>query len=355
MIYKVLVVGVGNMGSSHARAYNKIDRFNLVGLVSRTLEKRIKLSKELNNTPHYDDFDYALEHTKPDIVSINSYTESHKEFAIKSLNYGAHIFIEKPLAENIEDAQEIIDLAKKNNKKIVVGYILRYHPTWKRFVDLSQKLGSPLVMRMNLNQQSSENQWIIHKNLMKSTSPIVDCGVHYVDIMCKMTKSKPKYVNAIGVNLSDEISNDMYNYGHLQLVFEDGSIGWYESGWGPMISQTAFFVKDVIGPNGSVSIVEPSENTNIKSSEVDSHTKTNMLLIHNQERDNKGVFLNQDQYINTEDEPNHDELCEIEQRYLLKVIDENLDITQDMVDVINSMKIVLAADKSIRTGKQIKI
>jgi predicted dehydrogenase len=190
---------------------------------------------------------------------------------------------------------------------------------------------------------------------MKSTSPIVDCGVHYVDIMCKMTKSKPKYVNAIGVKLSDEISNDMYNYGHLQLVFEDGSIGWYESGWGPMISQTAFFVKDVIGPNGSVSIVEPSENTNIKSSEVDSHTKTNMLLIHNQERDNKGVFLNQDQYINTEDEPNHDELCEIEQRYLLKVIDENLDITQDMVDVINSMKIVLAADKSIRTGKQIKI
>ena len=59
--------------------------------------------------------------------------------------------------------------------------------------------------------------------------------------------------------------------------------------------------------------------------------------------------------VNTEDEPNHDELCEIEQRYLLKVIEENLDITQDMVDVINSMKIVLAADKSIRTGKQIII
>jgi hypothetical protein len=80
-----------------------------------------------------------------------------------------------------------------------------------------------------------------------------------------------------------------------------------------------------------------------------------MLLIHNQERDDKGVFLNQDQYINTEDEPNHDELCEIEQRYFLKVIDEDLDITQDMVDVVNSMKIVLAADKSIRTGKQIEI
>ena len=44
-------------------------------------------------------------------------------------------------------------------------------------------------MRMNLNQQSSESQWIVHKNLMKSTSPIVDCAVHYVDVMCQMTKS----------------------------------------------------------------------------------------------------------------------------------------------------------------------
>ena len=57
--------------------------------------------------------------------------------------------------------------------------------------------------------------------------------------------------------LTNEIAEDMYNYGHLQVVFEDGSIGWYESGWGPMISETAFFVKDVFGPKGSVSIVEP--------------------------------------------------------------------------------------------------
>ena len=86
-------------------------------------------------------------------------------------------------------------------------------------------------MRMNLNQQSSGDQWIIHKNLMNSTSPLVDCGVHYVDIMCQMTKSKPVYVNAVGARLTDEIDEKMYNYGHLQVVFEDGSIGWYESGW----------------------------------------------------------------------------------------------------------------------------
>ena len=355
MIYNVLVVGVGNMGKAHAKAYYKIDEFNLVGLVARSPEKRNLLSKELGNVPQFDDFDKALKETKPDIVSINSYTETHKDFAIKSLNSGAHIFIEKPLAENIKDAEEIISLAKKKNKKILVGYILRHHPTWKKFIKLSHNLGSPLVMRMNLNQQSSGDQWTVHKNLMNSTSPIVDCGVHYVDVMCQMTKSKPLYVNAVGARLTEEIASDMYNYGHLQITFEDGSIGWYEAGWGPMISQTAFFVKDVIGPNGSVSIVEPLDNNDIKSDEIDSHTKTNLLLIHNEKRDKNGMFLNPDRYINIEDEPDHNTLCELEQRYLLKIIEEDIDISQEMKDVINSMKIVLAADKSIKTGKQVQV
>lgn len=355
MIYNVLVVGVGNMGKAHAKAYYKIDEFNLVGLVARSPEKRNQLSKELGNLPQFDDFDKALKETKPDIVSINSYTETHKDFAIKSLNSGAHIFIEKPLAENIKDAEEIICLAEKKNKKILVGYILRHHPTWKKFIKLSHNLGSPLVMRMNLNQQSSGDQWTVHKNLMNSTSPIVDCGVHYVDVMCQMTKSKPLYVNAVGARLTEEIASDMYNYGHLQITFEDGSIGWYEAGWGPMISQTAFFVKDVIGPNGSVSIVEPSDNNVIKSDEIDSHTKTNLLLIHNEKRDENGMFLNPDRHINTEDEPDHNTLCELEQRYLLKIIEEDIDISQEMKDVINSMKIVLAADKSIKTGKQVEV
>ena len=354
-VYKVLVVGVGNMGSAHARAYSKIDQFELVGLVARTPERRKKLSLELGNIKEYDNFDIALNDSKPDVVSINTYTESHKEYAVKSLKSGAHIFIEKPLAENIEDAEEIINEAKKQNKKIVVGYILRHHPTWKKFISISQGLGSPLVMRMNLNQQSSEDQWEVHKKLMNSTSPIVDCGVHYVDVMCQMTKSKPKYVNAIGANLTDEIKKDMYNYGHLQVVFENGSIGWYEAGWGPMISETAFFVKDVVGPKGSVSIVEPNSKGEIKSDKIDSHTKTSSLLIHNQDRDENGKFINDDIVINTKTEPDHLELCLLEQKHLLDVIQNDLDIDSDLDDVISSMKIVLAADKSIKSGKQVKV
>ena len=110
-------------------------------------------------------------------------------------------------------------------------------------------------MRMNLNQQSSGSFWGVHKALMRSTSPIVDCGVHYVDVMCQVTRAKPVAVHAVGARLTDEISPTMVNYGHLHLAFDDGSVGWYEAGWGPMISEAAFFVKDMIGPKGCVSIV----------------------------------------------------------------------------------------------------
>src|SRR6202000_2393228 len=88
---------------------------------------------------------------------------------------------------------------------------------------------------------------------------IVDCGVHYVDVMAQVTGAKPVKVHAIGARLTEEIPPGMYNYGQLQVTFDDGSIGWYEAGWGPMMSEVAFFVKDIIGPKGAVSIVMPQD------------------------------------------------------------------------------------------------
>lgn len=340
------------MGASHARAYYNISGYELVGIVSRSSnEKRQRLAEELGDVDQFNDFDAALQKTNPDVVSINSYTDTHKEYAIKSLKANAHVFVEKPLAETVEEAQEIIALAKEKNKKVVVGYILRQHPAWIKFIDIAKTLGSPLVLRMNLNQQSSGAEWETHKHLMKSTSPIVDCGVHYVDIMCQMTQSKPISVHAVGARLTDEIDEKMYNYGQLQVTFENGSVGWYEAGWGPMMSETAFFVKDVIGPNGCVSIVERQVDDTQLSSAVDDHTKTNKLLVHSQERNAAGTFVKKDEYINTSDEPNHQDLCNLEQQYLLKTIQEDIDLSKHLNEALESMRIVLAADESIRTGK----
>lgn len=353
---RVLVAGCGNMGASHARAYHKMPEFEIVGLVSRGPSSRHALGQELGGLPEFSDYYQALAATKPDVVSINTYPETHAPYAKAALEAGCHVFCEKPLAETVEQAQSIVDIARAGGRKLVVGYILRVHPAWQKFIEIARTLGKPLVMRMNLNQQSHGASWTFHKNLMDSMSPIVDCGVHYVDVMCQMTGAKPVRVSAIGARLSDELKPGMYNYGQLQVSFDDGSVGWYEAGWGPMMSEVAFFVKDVVGPTGCVSIVkDPNEATAGGSADIDSHTKTNCIRVHRAALDASQEFARSDEFINTEDEPDHQGLCDREQAFLLRAIQQDLDLSDHMHDAVSSLRIVLAADESVRTGQVVTL
>lgn len=352
---RILVVGCGNMGASHATAYHRMPEFEICGLVARG-DSKVKLNKALDaNYPLFEDFDFALKTTHPDAVCISTYPDTHEEFALKALEAGCHIFIEKPLADTVLGCEKIIAKAHQTGKKVVVGYILRHHPSWMRFIEEAQKMGKPLVMRMNLNQQSQGYMWDVHRNLMKSLSPIVDCGVHYIDVMCQMTRSKPVWVSAIGARLTEDIAIDNYNYGQLQIRFEDGSVGWYEAGWGPMISETAFFVKDVFGPKGSVSIVAKDAGAAGKSDHVDSHTKTESIRVHHAAIDDQNIFLKKDEWIDMADEPDHQELCDREQRYFLKAIRENIDLTDHMNDALNSLRIAFACNNSVKTGAVVRL
>lgn len=352
---RVLVVGCGNMGASHAVAYQQIDGFEICGIVSTGKSKEVLNEKLGGGYPLYNDFESGLEATKPDAVCISTYPDTHEAFAVKALEKGCHVFIEKPLADTVQGAMRVAAAAKKAGRKLVVGYILRHHPSWERFIQMAHQLGKPLVMRMNLNQQSHGNMWSVHKSLMKSLSPIVDCGVHYIDVMCQMVRSKPVQVSAIGARLTEEIPAGNYNYGQLQIRFEDGSIGWYEAGWGPMISETAFFVKDVIGPKGCVSIVAKEAAGTGKSSSVAAHTKTESIRVHYADLDKNDEFVKPDEWINLKDEPDHQELCNREQCYFLKSIQENIDLTDHIGDAVNSLLIAFACDESVRTGKIVSL
>ncbi|MDO6435674.1 Gfo/Idh/MocA family oxidoreductase [Flavitalea sp. BT771] len=348
---RILVVGCGNMGASHATAYHELDGFDIVGLVS-TGDSKATLNATLGG--HYslfDDYAQALAATRPDAVCISTYPDTHESFALAAFDQGCHVFIEKPLADTVEGATRVAEAASRAGRKLVVGYILRHHPSWQRFIEMSRELGTPLVMRMNLNQQSQGRMWTVHRNLMKSLSPIVDCGVHYIDVMCQMTRSRPLQVSAIGARLTEEIPAGNYNYGQLQIRFENGSVGWYEAGWGPMISETAFFVKDVIGPKGSLSIVAKQAGASGKSDSIEAHTKTESLRYHRADLDEKDNFRSPDSWINLEDEPGHQELCNREQRFFLRAIQEDLDLTDATEDAIASLRIAFACDTSVRTGQ----
>ena len=208
------------------------------------------------------------------------------------------------------------------------------------------------MFRLNLFQQSSGPTWATHRQLMESTSPIVDCGVHYVDVMCQITDAKPVQVSGMGLRLSNEIQPDMYNYGHFQVQFDDGSVGWYEAGWGPMMSESAFFVKDIISPNGAVSIMM---DENAKSADIDTHTRTSRIRIHRAALNSNGEFTTPDELLVMDDEPDHQALCDREQAFVYDAIVNNIDLKRHWQDAVQSLKVCLAADASVRNGQTIKL
>ena len=205
----------------------------------------------------------------------------------------------------------------------------------------------------SLNQQSYGAEWATHRTFIAKMPPLVDCGVHYIDVMCQMTRSKPRIVQGIAARVSDEIDPDKANYGQLQVVFEDGSVGWYEVGWGPMMSKSAFFVKDVIGPKGSVSIDKHPGATD--PSDVSGHTLVDSIILHSSETDADGRRGRADRVITIEDEPDHEALCRREQEYLLRAIAEDIDLSDHVEDAVNSLKVCYAAVESYTTGRAIHL
>ncbi|MEO1018894.1 MAG: hypothetical protein AAFY56_14545 [Pseudomonadota bacterium] len=90
-------------------------------------------------------------------------------------------------------------------------------------------------------------------------------------------------------------------------------------------------------------------------SEIDQHTKTNALKIHYSDIDADNNFTKPDEWVNMADEPDHQQLCEREQRFFLDAIENDTDLSALMADAVNSLHIVLAADQSIRTGQAVTL
>ena len=121
---RVLVVGLGNMGMSHAHAYARIPGFKVVGVCERRIAAR-KLPPQLEQAEKFSNFEEALTALKPDVVSINTMPDTHAQFAMQAMEAGAHVFVEKPLADSVGNARKAVETAQRTGRKLVVGYILR--------------------------------------------------------------------------------------------------------------------------------------------------------------------------------------------------------------------------------------
>ena len=126
------------------------------------------------------------------------------------------------------------------------------------------------------------------------------------------------------------------------------------------MSETAFFVKDIVGPKGSVSLVpddraREGEDDLSDSANIDKHTKTDVIRVHHAAVGDDKHFTRKDDILRMDDEPGHQELCDREQDYFLRAIREDLDLTESMQAAVDSLRIVLAAEQSIAEERVVRL
>ncbi len=160
----------------------------------------------------------------------------------------------------------------------------------------------------------------------------------------------------VGARLTDEIAPAMYNYGHLQVAFDDGSVGWYEAGWGPMISETAFFVKDMIGPKGCrVDRRRRERRATRESADHDTHTKTNALRVHHAALGAGGALAKRDEIQRDGGRARPSGALRARAAAVPEGDPRRGRSDGARADAINSLRIVFAADESMRTGEVVRL
>jgi len=200
------VIGVGHLGVHHASHLTKIKNANFVGLFDSNTQRAEEISKKLN-TKSFDSIDSLLDNVEA--LSIVTPTPTHRSVAEKCIKRGKHVFIEKPITSSVDDAEYLIELAKKHSIIIQVGHIERFNPA--------------LLALSNLE---IEPKYIEVHRMAPFTSrgtdvPVVlDLMIHDIDLILSFISSPVEEIYANGVS----IMTNSVDIANARIKFENGSI-----------------------------------------------------------------------------------------------------------------------------------
>ncbi len=171
----IAVIGVGNMGRHHARVYAEIDAVNLVAVADSDKKNGQEIARKYN-CRYYHDYKEMLKNERIDAISSAVPTSLHKSVAIACINKNIPTLIEKPIADSVEAANEIIALSKKMSVPICVGHIERFNPAIQKLKQLIDQGKFGRIISI-----SSKRVGLFPPQI-KDTNVIIDLAVHDIDI-----------------------------------------------------------------------------------------------------------------------------------------------------------------------------
>ena len=158
---RVALIGAGGIAGAHMRYYQDMDDVEMVAAADVALERAQKSCEEYEIPAAFADYEEMLRQVAPDAVSVCTPNGLHAPCSIAALDAGAHVLVEKPLAMNAREGQQMLDAAERNGKKLIIGFQNRYDPKTqfiKKLVD-DGELGAVLYARVQSLRRRGIPNW----------------------------------------------------------------------------------------------------------------------------------------------------------------------------------------------------
>lgn len=203
---KVGVLGAGHLGKIHLKLLQQSEKYDLVGFYDPDIANGKRVAEEFNYN-YFENLDDLIDAV--DVVDIVTPTLSHYNCAIKAITKGKHIFIEKPITNTVEEAEQIRLLVSENNLRGQVGHVERFNPAFKA---IKSEIKSPMFI---------ETHRLAEFNPRGTDVPVVlDLMIHDIDIILSVVNSPVQSINASGVSVISE-TPDIAN---ARIEFENGCV-----------------------------------------------------------------------------------------------------------------------------------
>jgi predicted dehydrogenase len=203
---RAAVIGVGHFGQHHARKFAESPEAELIAVVDRDLDRAAAVATRhgAETLPNH-----AALLGRVDVVSIATPPASHHALARDFLKHGVHVLVEKPITETLEDADDLIRLAKAGGRVLQVGHIERFSAVGPHIARLVERPLFIQAQRVGLSKPRGE-----------AVSAVLDLMIHDLDLILSLVRSPIEWVHALGapvVTAADDIAN-------CRLQFANGCV-----------------------------------------------------------------------------------------------------------------------------------
>ena len=318
---KVGLVGAGHLGKIHLRLLNQSEKYQLVGFHDKDIENAKKIEKEFGYK-FYENLDELLE--KIEMLDIVTPTFYHHHYAKIAIERGLNFFIEKPVTQTLEQAEELISLCQEKDIKAQVGHVERYNPA---FIATKPFIDEPMFIEIHRLAEFNPRG--------TDVSVVLDLMIHDLDILLSVVKSPVKEIRASGVCVVSK-SPDIAN---ARIEFENGCVANLTTSRISMkaMRKSRFFQKDAYI---SVDFLEKKSEV-IRMKSAPENPADFDMIIQNAEGEKHQILF---EYPNIQ--PNNAILDELES--FADSINENMPIEVSLTDGTEALKVALEIVKCIK-------